>query len=300
MGIDPVTARFLAFCKKSGVDFSRTITLGRQSLYVSQKELCAILRETGIEASATDVSGAYQSEHYAFSDGVFQIFGAQSVESVDASGYEGASIIHDLNRPIADNLSGRYSAVVDGGTLEHIFNFPTAVENCMRMLEVGGHFISVAPANNFFGHGFYQFSSELFFRVFSKENGFEVQRVFLTAEKPFRSWYEVVDPAAVKERVFLRNQVSTFQLFFARKIGADAGLWVTPQQSDYDCLLWQGTSGDWTSHGSREQLRKGATLRKIAAMLPLSVSRGLRAIRPIVVGASSPPFRHEHLKKIRA
>jgi hypothetical protein len=31
---------------------------------------------------------------------------------------------------------------------------------------------AVTPANNQMGHGFYQFSPELFFRVFSQENGY--------------------------------------------------------------------------------------------------------------------------------
>ena len=55
--------------------------------------------------------------------------------------------------------------VIDGGLLEHVFDFPTAIRNCMRMVRQGGHLILNLPVNNFPGHGFYRFSPELVFRV---------------------------------------------------------------------------------------------------------------------------------------
>src|SRR5438477_418150 len=79
---------------------------------------------------------------------------------------------HDMNEPIPDKFKETYTAVLDGGSLEHVFNFPVAIKNCMEMVKVGGHYLAITPANNFFGHGFYQFSPELYFTVLSKENGF--------------------------------------------------------------------------------------------------------------------------------
>ena len=54
-----------------------------------------------------------------------------------------------------------------------IFNFPVAIRNLMRMAKVGGQVFLTTPANNFCGHGFYQFSPELAYRIFALENGFE-------------------------------------------------------------------------------------------------------------------------------
>ena len=102
-----------------------------------------------------------------------------TVDSVDANAFEGANIIHDLNRPMPVELQGRYDVVFDGGTLEHVFNFSTAMRGCLELPEVGGHFIMTSPANNQMGHGFYQFSPELFFRIFSEENGYELRAIFL-------------------------------------------------------------------------------------------------------------------------
>ena len=48
---------------------------------------------------------------------------------MDASAFEGANFVHDLNNPIPEELHCKYDAVVDGGTLEHVFNVPVAFAN---------------------------------------------------------------------------------------------------------------------------------------------------------------------------
>lgn len=103
----------------------------------------------------------------------------------------------------------------------------------MQMLQVGGHYLAVTPANNMFGHGFYQFSPELFFSLFSEKNGFKTKKVILWVEGA-KSWYEVLNPTQVKSRVFLKNDQITFLLVIAEKI-ADVNLDILKvQQSDYE------------------------------------------------------------------
>jgi hypothetical protein len=69
--------------------------------------------------------------------------GAKTPLSVDTSNHEGAKFIADMNKPIPPELAGRFSAVIDGGTLEHVFDFPQAALNVAKMLKVGGHSRSV-------------------------------------------------------------------------------------------------------------------------------------------------------------
>ena len=104
-----------------------------------------------------------------------RMFDCRSIASIDASSFEGAEIIHDMNRPISTELESKFDLVVDGGSLEHIFNFPVAVSNLMRMAVVGGFVMTSNPANNLCGHGFYQLSPELMYRSFSAKNGFRIQ-----------------------------------------------------------------------------------------------------------------------------
>src|SRR5690606_18138908 len=121
---------------------------------------------------------AYKFHDYA-DDFLRDALGARELDVMDYSAYEGAAVIHDLNQPVPGALHERFDAVIDGGALEHIFNFPVALSNLMNMTKPGGRVFLFLPANNLCGHGFYQFSPELMFRVFTEANGFETERVTL-------------------------------------------------------------------------------------------------------------------------
>jgi hypothetical protein len=143
-----------------------------------------------------------------------------------------------MNLAIPNDLKNAFSVVIDAGTLEHVFNFPTAIKNCMEMVEEGGHLLLMTPTNNFMGHGFYQFSPELFFRVCSAANGFEVARAIVCGVDPGAQWYEVVDPAKARRRVELVTNRPAYLLIQARKVRSVPILAVAPQQSDYR-PLWE-------------------------------------------------------------
>jgi len=42
-----------------------------------------------------------------------------------------------MSQPIDTIHKNKYDLVFDGGTLEHVFNFPVAIKNCMEMVKVG-------------------------------------------------------------------------------------------------------------------------------------------------------------------
>jgi hypothetical protein len=65
---------------------------------------------------------------------------------------------------------------------------------------VGGHFVIITPANAHCGHGFYQFSPELFYSALCAENGFWVERLLFVYRN---QWFSVRKPADLKERVEL-------------------------------------------------------------------------------------------------
>jgi SAM-dependent methyltransferase len=175
----------------------------------------------------------------AYAEPFLRFLGADEIVSLDANSYQGASLVHDMNVTIPDELKSRYDVVVEGGTLEHIFNFPVAVKNCMELLVPGGHFLGIAPANNFCGHGFYQFSPDLFYRVFSEENGFTVERACLCEVQSDSDWYEAADPLAARQFVELVNTAPTYLLVQARKLEDRRVFRKFPEQSVYT-LLWKG------------------------------------------------------------
>jgi hypothetical protein len=128
-----------------------------------------------------------------YAENLFKALGAQTVDSLDASDYEGAIIIEDLNQPIRDNLKLGYSALVDFGSLQLIFNVAAALKNCIDMVEVGGWYMYCGPCNHIMGHGFYQFSPGFFFNFLS-HNGFEEIEVLIWIDhNPI--FFRVADPA---------------------------------------------------------------------------------------------------------
>jgi hypothetical protein len=237
MGIDVQTAKFLLAAKRYwGVNFRSVLTIGRQQLYAQPEALRRLLGEFGISDAAT--LAKLEAACNGFAEPFLQYLGAEEVVSLDASPYEQAILIHDMNRPISAELAGRFDVVYDGGSLEHIFNFPVAVKNCMEMVHLGGYFIGASPANNWCGHGFYQFSPELYFRVLSEENGFRVERA-VVYESAAEYWYEVEDPARVRQRVEILSALPVSLIVLAQRTAMAPVLRDTPQQSDY-LMVWQG------------------------------------------------------------
>jgi hypothetical protein len=258
MGIDRYFAEFLGCAYKGGVDFSRTTTLGRLNLFIDHRSLRAVLRQSCGGVTDDEVRAVHTG-----SDGYAEEFlkrlGAKEVISIDGSAYEGATLVHDMNLPIGDALKRRFSVVIDGGTLEHVFNFPVAIRNCMQMLEVGGHFFVHTMANNFMGHGFYQFSPELFYRVFSPENGFRMRRVVVFEQRVGRPrWYEAADPKEINERVELINRRPTYLLVHAERF-ADVPIFASaPQQTDYTAHWSRNVAPCYDAQGLRGRIHRWA------------------------------------------
>jgi hypothetical protein len=257
MGIDIRAARFLRAARSEGVSFAKTLTLGRQWLLLAEFQMRTIFSGLGKTAPA--------KSEVTYADSFFEALGATELISMDASKYEDAQIIHDLNQPIPNSLKGQFDVVFDGGTTEHVFNYPQALKNAMEMVKVGGRLMMYQPMNNWCGHGFYQVSPELIFRCLSEANGFKVEHFYASSGE---RWYEVADPETVQERVELTRETTTvFLLVQARRLEEKAVFTQTPQQSDYvakwqsDGKLKKNAFGKWIdTHVSEKfggQLRAG-------------------------------------------
>lgn len=232
MGIDRNVAKFLVWAHSLGVDFERTATLGRQELNLRPADVRASFSMFGMPKSDVEIRALFES-FGGFAEGFVQSLGAEQVDSFDYSDYEGATHLQDMNDEISEDLHERYSVVFDGGALEHVFNFPVAIQNCMRMVEPGGHFLAITPTNNFTGHGFYQFSPELFFQTLCPTRGYEVRSMVAFTKLSGSRWYSVRRPEEVGKRVRLVNRVPTYLGVIARRLTDSKLLDLTPQQSDY-------------------------------------------------------------------
>jgi hypothetical protein len=136
MGITLNHAAFLLYVRmNSGVNFHRTIMFGRQSLFLNADDAPALFSRFGLRIDRAEAAAMIR-EGQGYSEPFLRRLGADVTDSLDASPYEGANIIHDLNEPVSASLHESYSAVIDGGTLEHVFNYPIAIQNCMNLVSL--------------------------------------------------------------------------------------------------------------------------------------------------------------------
>lgn len=273
MGITYCDAIAYWAAKLAGVSFECTVTVGHQRLYLHRQEVKALQRHYHAEYGDWPKSlGAYKWGEFADTF-LREFLDISRLIVLDAAAYEGADTIHDLNQPVPDKWHNQFDVIIDCGSIEHIFNVPVALRNLANMLAVGGTLFITTPANNLMGHGFYQFSPELMFRVFSQENGFAVQclslreGVFPSVElTKSRKVYRVSDPQDVRRRVGLMSRRPAMMMVEAIK-RADVDVLATfPYQSDYS-TAWSAI--DLPAAPKSLYWR---TVRRVLGLLPRSVS----------------------------
>ncbi len=289
MGLDDKGTQFLLAARQLGVSFERTATIGRQRLYVSESLLRQRLAAFGMTTS-TDTAKRLLEEAGGYSEPFLRLLGAVHTDSIDASDYEGASRVLDLNQPVPPDLDGAFTVVLDAGTLEHVFDFPRAIRSCMQMVQPGGHLLSVTAANNMTGHGFYQFSPELFYRVLSESNGFAVRRVLVTETSSSR-WYEVADPAVVGARVQLRTFRPTYLCVVAQRLAVKPIFDTVPQQSDYV------TRWNEAGEGISPRATASTELHPIERLAPVRVAIALKSLYHLLQ-ATVLPFDRRSFRRV--
>lgn len=165
------------------------LTLGRQGVYATLDQVKQALESQGArphplpQGTQTETNvPAFRADpttsDFTNDTCLFGMLCGEPAETLDVSDYEDAEHIQDLNQPIPDALRGRFGVVIDGGTLEHIFDVPQALRNMKAMLRPGGRIIHLNPMNSWAEHGFYQLSPTLY-HDFYTTNGFRMDECLI-------------------------------------------------------------------------------------------------------------------------
>ena len=162
MGIDAQLASQLVAARGLVEGKENCVMLGRQKFHIKGK-FRRYVRQRLRQAGLTPDIPEYEQED-GFSETFLRKIGFPEPMSLDASPYENCDLTHDMNEPLPDDLRGRFDVIIDGGTLEHVYNTPQALDNVFHMLRPGGIFLSINGITGWAGHGFYQFSPELVWR----------------------------------------------------------------------------------------------------------------------------------------
>ena len=218
MGLDLCGLDIIKMATKYCKNISTVLTLGRQGVYISQ------------ESFNTKSAHGYSE----YSEEFFKHLGATVVDSIDYSDFEGCTIVHDMNKPV--HVSKKYNFIFDGGCIEHIFNIPQVFDNIIQLLEIGGIFCSATVNNNFSGHGFYQFSPEVFIQIFQKEYGMELLELYLAeVDSEPSTWVNVKTSEYYRQNFTFNSIKPVYILTIAQKIfdSTTTLLNKSPQQNSY-------------------------------------------------------------------
>jgi hypothetical protein len=183
---------------------------------------------------------------------------------------------------------------IDGGCLEHIFNVPQALLNCSAFGKPGTQIIHMLPASNCCGHGFWQFSPELFFSLYGQKNGYRETEVFLADLPKPATWFRVKPPVC-RERV---NVHSTSQVDVLVRTVLKQGRFSHSrvQQSDY-VLEWEDRAHppEHSLPSSRERVTR--CLKRVPLMHRVS-AWAYHLYRP-ANSMHELSFRNPHLEEVR-
>lgn len=254
MGVDLQAIRLIDEYTKSR-KLGDVLTLGRQGLSLGRSEIKNAAKKYGISNALLESEWCEQllTEH----------FGANSVSSLDCSDFEGATLVCDLNEPV--NTDVKYDTVIDFGTSEHIFNVKIVYENIKNLCKTNGGIIHLLPANNFCGHGFYQFSPMFFRSVYGEDSGFIIESMYLAKMSKVSGWFRV-DNVYKNDRFVFYNNYPTTVMLIAHKKSAENSLAI--QQPDYQ--------ENWINPGSSGVNKKqNSTLSKFKTFLKANDFNGI-------------------------
>ncbi len=165
------------------------VMIGRQTVYFTPEGILDLLRLHGISlshVSSSDVEldrstqnrlPGYEGARLITDAALFRLLGVPSVLALDHSDYEGAEIIHDLTKPLPNELKARADFIVDGSTLDNVFNPALALKSLAELLRPGGRLLSTNVYSN---HGApYTILTPLWYLDYFVMNGFVDCKIYV-------------------------------------------------------------------------------------------------------------------------
>ena len=261
------------------------LQLGRQHIWFSMDDLQRWAAMHGVSLYNVDsVSKSnidFLREMNCIDDiSFFSAMGFQTVESCDASNFEGATHTIDLNHSVPESLHNQYDVVFDGGTIEHIFHLPQVYRNIYDMLKVGGRIIHSSPSTNHVDHGFYMFSPTLFYDYYTANNWEIVTSyIFKYTERHYKDPWKIYSykPGSIEPLSFKDSLLGIF--FIAIKTGNSTAD-IIPQQGYYQ-RVWRDTmTGSSPSEGGSVLVTKiGQFLKKTPILYEIAL-RVYKKLKP--------------------
>ncbi|MBI3563089.1 MAG: hypothetical protein HY080_15375 [Gammaproteobacteria bacterium] len=251
MGINRSAVKvFLYEGQRRGL-LGRLLTLGRQDVYITAEELRATMAEFGKRPVQEIAHSLSKKTSFAKSDFIsdeylFSALGFSECKALDASSYEDADYVFDLNRiDTPEALVDRWDTIFDGGTIEHVFHLPNALSNIFRLLRIGGRVVHIAPSSNHIDHGFYMFSPTFFWDYYNANNyEINVCQVFRYTQDLYAGAWQVCDyvPGSLTRVSMGKLDDALYGVILIATKTPNSTFDVIPQQGLYAENLWKSKS----------------------------------------------------------
>lgn len=279
MGIDAHAFNFITRLS-ARAPLGRVLTVGRQALSVDSR---FVREKLGPDVEASR-----------YCEPTLMALGATSVDSLDCSDYEQATLIVDLGKSY--KFDRRFETIIDCGSLEHIFDAATAFRNVVDLCEVGGRIMHYLPVNNLSGHGFWQFSSDLLYAIYCERNGFCETEVFYASSLDPTTWFRMPE-AKPGIRVEIVSLEPIMLLSVTHKVADVERIEVS---QPFYAPLW--SSKDVSKAPSSTQISI-ALKRRLMPLIPRDkkgaiILRNLHLLVGLITGTNRYALRHQCERKI--
>lgn len=180
MGLLPSSIKMFLHFHKHYSFKGPVLTLGDQDIWATYDNLQSYFNNLNITITKPvqiiphtskmfkeDIILTRVSKNFVHAKTFFEMLNIQ--EYYDMDKFNNVSYIHDLNLPVPKELHNKFSLILDGGTIEHIFDMQQIMENIVNMLQPEGCIVHIGSFN--IDHGFYAISPCFFYEFYSI-NGF--------------------------------------------------------------------------------------------------------------------------------
>jgi len=195
MGLTSPSLKFIIKIFKKYHLHGPILTLGNQDIYADYNQLLKYfhqlhyqphhLNTPKLSSSQDLIKINPQAKNYIHASTFFESLGINTKEyfDIDKFDFDNPKIIHDLQQPIPKKFHDRFNFVLDSGTIEHIFDIKSVMDNIVKVTKIGGYVLHLAPTQNFINHGFYQISPTFFYDYYT-QNGFRIIESYYVETRP--------------------------------------------------------------------------------------------------------------------
>lgn len=161
MGVDIALMRFFDACAEKGPLTGPMLALGSLNIQETPEAIAAYAARNNYArlADRQDVASLFGDR-----------YGVRGYQSCDINGE--ADLFLDLSQPLAREYHGAFRSILNGGTLEHIFDLRQAMQNIHDATAVGGLMLHTLPMT-WMNHGFVNLNPVLF-HLAAEANAYDV------------------------------------------------------------------------------------------------------------------------------